>query len=127
MRLRTVLSAAVAALGVVVAAPGVASANLLWCSSDPPVQTNTPSGTNLTVNTRFYASATDRHDLSSVTEQTVSAPDGAGGTLVTVYVLVPSTIDNLVVVAQVQRYGESATGSGTAGSTITLTMDVPTP
>ena len=127
MRLRTVLAAAAAALGVLVAASGGASANMLWCLSDPPIQTTTSGGTNLTVNTKLYAAATDRHDLSSVTEQTVSAPDGAGGTLVTVYVSVPSTIDNLVVIAQVQRYGESATGSGTAGSTITLTMDVPTP
>lgn len=127
MRLRTVLAAAAAAVGVAIAASGGASANVLWCLSDPPIQTTTSGGTNLTVNTKLYASAGDRHELSSVTEDIVSSPDGAGGTLIKVYVLVPSTIGSLVVVAQVQRYGESATGSGTAGSTITLTMDVPTP
>lgn len=127
MRLRTVLAAAAAAVGVAIAASGGASANVLWCLSDPPIQTTTSGGTNLTVNTKLYASSSDRHELSSVTEDIVSSPDGAGGTLVTVYVFVPSTIGSLLVVAQVQRYGESATGSGSAGSTITLTMDVPTP
>lgn len=127
MRLRSVLAAAIAAVGIVVAAPGGASANVLWCVSDPPDQTSTPSGTNLTVNLTLYASSSDRHQLNSVTDQIVTSTDGAGGTLVTVYVFVPSTIDSLVAVAQVQRYGESATGSGGAGSTITLTLDVPTP
>ena len=127
MRLRTVLVAAAVVAGLVVAAPAGASANVLWCVSDPPDQTTTPGGTNLTVNTTLYAAASSRHDLNAVTEEIVTSPDGAGGTLVTVYVQVPSSISSLVAVSQVQRFGERATGSGGAGSTITLTMDVPTP
>lgn len=122
---RAVVGGVVAAL-VTVLAPATASANVVWCLDDPPQQVTTAGGTNLVVGTKLYAPAAERHALSSVTEKTVTASDGAGGTLVTEYVTVPASISQLMVVSTVQRFSVTATGQGTSGSVIVLTLDVPT-
>ena len=125
MRTRKLVLAAGTAAALLVVAPGTASANVVWCLSDPPQQLVTPAGNYIVVNTTLYASPSVRHQLSAVTETTESVSDGAGGTLVTVHVFVPQTVGSLTVVATVQRYQLSTTRTGGAGSEITLQLDVP--
>jgi hypothetical protein len=107
--------------GVMLMATSVAaSANLVWCMSDPPVQVVTPGGHTLTVNNQVYLSAAARHLLNNVTDTASAAADGRGGTLVTVHVFVPGAAH---VVSSVNRYGISAAKDGS--SVVTLTLDVP--
>ena len=107
--------------GVMLMATSVAaSANLVWCMSDPPVQVVTPGGHSLTVNNQVYLSAAARHLLNNVTDTASAAADGRGGTLVTVHVFVPGAAH---VVSSVNRYGISTAKDGS--TVVTLTLDVP--
>ena len=114
-----------AAATLLVLGAGTASANVVWCLSDPPQQVVTPGGNYLVVNTTLYAAPSYRHELSAVTETVDETSDGAGGTLVTVHVSVPQSIGSLTVVAQVQRYQLTARGTGAGGTEITMQLDVP--
>ena len=107
--------------GVMLMATSVAaSANLVWCMSDPPVQVVTPGGHVLTVNNQVYLSASALHMMDTVSDTASAAPDGRGGTLVTVQVFVPGAAR---VVSSVYRYGISAVKYGS--TVVTLTLDVP--
>lgn len=97
-----------------------ASANIVFCMDDPPVQVVSPGGHNLTVNNQVYLSAGSQQLKNNVTDQASAQPDGHGGTLITDNVFVPAPAR---VIASVNRYQVSAEGSGT--TVVTLFLDVP--
>jgi hypothetical protein len=103
------------------ASGGAASANIVWCLEDPPIQVVTPGGQTLTVNNMVYLPADALNLKGTVTEDASAAPDGKGGTLITVHVYVPTTAH---VVSSEYRYQVSAQKDGS--SVITLYLDVPT-
>ena len=125
MRLRTLVVAATLATGLLVAAPAGASANILWCMGDPPVQVVTPGGHYVTVNNYLFGSPVYRHLFRQVTADGYAIPDGALGTLVTVHVRVPEGLEHLIVVSSQQHYRVTTSGDGRGGEVITLTLDVP--
>ncbi len=122
MKLKTVLAGGAAACGLLAASPAGASANIMWCVGDPPEQMSSPSGTNFTVNTQVYTTNSRQHLSQQITEEVTSAPDGSGGTLVTVTVFGPRG-QNLSVIASVYKYGVSAQASGSGD--VVVTLDVP--
>jgi hypothetical protein len=120
-----VVSALTAGL-MVVGGQGVASANVMWCVSDPPIAVVTPGGHNLTVNNMIYLSPADRHIAKQITHDATVAPDGRGGTLITVHVYLPATSHGGHVVSNNFRYRVSDSNSAPGGGTIlTLSLDVP--
>jgi hypothetical protein len=125
MRLRTLVVAGALVAGLMAAAPISASANILWCVGDPPVQIVTPGGHYLVVNNYLYVSPGYRHLASKVTADGYAIPDGALGTLVTVHVHVPPGLSHLFVVSAQQHYKVTTSGDGEGGAEITLTLDVP--
>ena len=125
MRTRTVVVGALAAGAMLLTGPAAASANIAWCTDDPPVQVQTPAGTSLVVNTQVYVAESQVHLMRQVTDTAVSSPSG-GGTVVTVAVSLPEGITTAKVVASVNRYNVSATAMGTGGETVILHLVVPT-
>ena len=127
MSKRVVVLGALAAGLLVLGGQGAASANVIWCMSDPPIQVVTPGGHNLSVNNMVYLSPLDRHIASQIAGGATTAPDGRGGTLITVHMYIPSSAHGASVVSSNYRYevtDTSATRNG--GVTLTLTLDVPT-
>ena len=122
MKFKTVLAGGAIACGLLAASPAVASANVMWCVGDPPVQMSSPSGTNFTVNTQVYTSDSKQHLSQQLTEEVTSTPDGSGGTLVRVEVFVPAG-QNVTVVASVNKYKVSGQASGVGD--VVVTLDVP--
>jgi hypothetical protein len=126
MRVRRVVVGAALATGLMVVGQVGASANVVWCLFDPPLQVSTSSGSNLTVNTTVYVLHGQQQLAGKqVTESSSSAPDGSGGTLITVNVAIPMGVTSATVVATVNRYNISGEGSGPGGSTVTIYLDVP--
>ena len=125
MSARSAVLGVLAAGGMVFGAAGSASANLVWCSADPPVQVVTPSGSNLTVNTTVSVVRSETKYVRAVRETTASVPDGAGGTLITVQVALPAGISTAQITGSVNRYQVTATATGSGGTTVTLHLDVP--
>ncbi len=125
MKARSVVAGVLATGAMVIGGAVVASANMTWCMEDPPVQVQTPTGTNLTVNVTVAVPQHQVKYISDVQVQTLTAPDGAGGTLITVDVAVPATISTANVAVTVKKYKvtDSATVSG--GGATTLQLDVP--
>lgn len=101
------------------------AANIAWCLEDPPVQVETASGTNLTVNTTIIAPRNESALTNQVVVTATTAPDGAGGTLITVDVAIPQGMTTVNVIAQVRRYHVSASGWGSGGTDVILYLDVP--
>jgi hypothetical protein len=97
-----------------------ASANFAWCMSDPPIQVVTPGGHNLTVNNMVYLPPYALHLKNSVTDSATVQPDGRGGTLITVHVVVPAPSH---VVSSEARYQVRSEKDGS--NVITLYLDVP--
>ena len=126
MRKRVVVVGALAAGLFAVAGQGAASANLMWCVSDPPVQVVTPGGHNLMVNNMVYTSLQDRHNASRITDDASAEPDGFGGTLITVHVYIPPTVHGAYTVSSDNRYRVTTSGSGNGGTVITVRLAVPT-
>ena len=127
MSRRAILVGAMAAGMLVLGGQGGATANVLWCMSDPPIALVTPGGHNITVNNMVYISVADRHLASLITDDASSAPDGRGGTLVTVHVHVPAGIHGAAVVSSNFRYRvQDIRNTPAGGYTLTLTLDVPT-
>jgi hypothetical protein len=120
MRARNVVVGGLAAGAMLVAASLGASANVIFCMSDPPVQVVTPGGHNLTVNNQVYLPAAAVRLKNNVTDDAGARPDGHGGTLITVHVYVPAPAH---VVASVNRYQVTAASSG--AGIVTLYLDVP--
>jgi hypothetical protein len=127
MNRRVVLLGALAAGMLVLGGQGAASANVMWCMSDPPIPLVTPGGHNVTVNNMVYISVIDRHLASLITDDASVAPDGKGGTLITVHVYIPSAIHGAAVVSSNFRYQVHDTRNTPGGGTVlTLMLDVPT-
>src|SRR5579859_5876112 len=84
MKLRTLVVAGALAAGLMAAAPSSASANILWCVGDPPVQVLTPGGNYVVINNYLYVSPAYAHLARNVTADGYAIPDGALGSLVTV-------------------------------------------
>ena len=97
-----------------------ASANFVWCMSDPPIQVVTPGGHNLVVNNMVYLPPYALHLKSSVTDSATVQPDGHGGTLITVHVVVPAPSH---VVSSEARYQVRTEKDGS--NVISLYLDVP--
>jgi hypothetical protein len=127
MRNRTVVVGALAAGLLVAGGQGTASANVVWCLYDPPIQVVTPGGHNLSVNNMVYLSPVDRHLASRITDDASAISDGKGGTLITVHVLIPKGAHGASVVSNNFRYRVTDTNGAPGGGTIvTLQLDVPT-
>lgn len=115
------------AAGLLVAGGQAASANVVWCLSDPPIQVVTPGGHYLSVNNMIYLSPIDRHIASQITDDATAMPDGKGGTLITVHVRIPEGAHGAGVVSANYRYEvKDSGGTPNGGTTLTLTLDVPT-
>jgi len=125
MKAKRFVVATLLAGGVSLATGVPAAANLVWCMADPPVQVDTASGTNLTVNTTVYLDKASVNLKNDVQETATSAPDGSGGTLITVQVQVPQGVQAARVVASINKYKVSASGTGTGGQLVTLYLDAP--
>src|SRR5690242_17530659 len=104
MKARSVVVGVVAAGGMVFAGAIGASANIAWCLEDPPVQVQTASGSNLTVNTAVSVPQYQAKYIKDVAIDAVTQPDGSGGTLITVHVTVPSSVSVANVTATVKKY-----------------------
>jgi hypothetical protein len=116
----TVIAAALSFAGV---AP--ASAMVLWCESDPPIQVITPAGANLTVNNMIYVPWFDMHLATHFPASATALADGHGGTLVTVNVQVAWGVSVAHVVSSANRFQISSPGDGTGGTVVTTYLDVP--
>jgi hypothetical protein len=126
MRLRAVVVCGLAA-GLLLAYGQVAVANVTWCVSDPPVQVVTAGGTHLTVNNMVYLPVEDKALAKQIADEASTAPDGHGGTLITVHVSIPLAAHGANVISINQRYRVTDTKSTpVGGSVLTLVLDVPT-
>lgn len=110
---------------MLVAGQATASANVEWCLSDPPIEVVTPGGHYITVNNMVYLPPMHRHAWRQITDDASAAPDGYGGTLVTVHVRIPSGVSQAHVVSSEYRYQVASDGAGKGGMVITLYLDVP--
>jgi hypothetical protein len=127
MRKRVFVVGALAAGLLVLGGQGAASANVMWCLSDPPIQVVTPGGHYLSVNNMIYLSPVDRHIARQITDDATASPNGKGGTLITVHVRIPSGAHGAAVVSNNYRYRvTNAAGTPNGGTVLTLTLDVPT-
>lgn len=124
MKKRWVVGTLAAAL-TLVAGQATASANVVWCISDPPIELVTPGGHYITVNNMIYLPPTYRHLARQVQDDASVAPDGHGGTLVTVNVRIPSGVSKARVVSSDNRYQVSAEAGAEGGVVVTLHLDVP--
>ena len=125
MKARKVMAGVLASGALAIGGAGSASANIAWCTSDPPVHVDTESGANVTVNMSVTVAKSESGYLNEVTSDAVAIANGAGGTNVTVYVFLPAGISSATVLGQVKRYHVSATASGQGGTTVTLHLTVP--
>ena len=125
MSARSVVLGVLAAGGMVMGLAGSASANVVWCFDDPPAQVATASGSNLTVNTTVSVVRAEVKYLTAVHDTATTAPDGRGGTLITVQVSLPAGISTARITSSVNRYQVTATATGQGGTTVTLYLDVP--
>lgn len=112
---------------LVLGGQGAATANVLWCMSDPPIPLVTPGGHNVTVNNMVYISVADRHLARLITDDASAAPDGKGGTLITIHVYIPSAVHGAAVVSSNFRYQvHDMRNAPEGGQVLTLILDVPT-
>jgi hypothetical protein len=126
MRKRVVVVGVLAAGLLVAGGQGAASANVVWCLYDPPIQVVTPGGHNLSVNNMVYLSPVDRHIASRITDDASAISDGKGGTLITVHVVIPQGAHGASVVSHNFRYRVTDTNGAPGGGTVlTLQLDVP--
>jgi hypothetical protein len=125
MRLTRILPAAVIAAAFSFAGAAPASAMVLWCASDPPVQVVTPGGVNLTVNNTIYVPRYELHLATHFPASATAVADGHGGTLITVHVQVAPWVSMAHVVSSENRFQISSPGDGTGGTIVTTYLDVP--
>lgn len=124
MKKRWVVGTLAAAL-MLTAGQAPVSANVVWCLSDPPIELVTPGGHNITINNMIYLQPTYKHLAREIDEDASVAPDGHGGTLVTVNVLIPSGVSKARVVSSDNRYQVSAEAGAEGGVVVSLHLDVP--
>lgn len=125
MKLTRILPAAVIAAAFSFAGAAPASAMVLWCESDPPIQVLTPAGTILTVNNMIYVPRYEIHLATHFAASATAAPDGHGGTLITVHVQVAWGVSLAHIVSSENRYQVVSPGDGTGGTVVTTYLDVP--
>ncbi len=125
MRLTRILPAVVIATAFSFAGAAPASAMVLWCESDPPIQLVTPAGANLTVNNMVYVPRYDMHLATHFPAAATTVADGHGGTLITVQVQVAWGISVAHVVSSENRYQVASSGDGAGGTVVTTYLDVP--
>jgi hypothetical protein len=126
MSKRGVAVGALAAGLLVLGGQVAASANVVWCTFDPPVQVVTPGGSHLTVNNMITMSSADKDLAKLLTDDATTTPDGVGGTLITVHVNIPQGAHGANVVSTNHRYKVTATSSTPSGGVVlTLELDVP--
>ncbi len=124
MKLRTLVPAGAVAAALMALGPVSASANIMWCVGDPPIQVVTPAGTRIMVNTYVYASAPSLRLAGQTTVQAVAQPDGSGGTLITVYVQAPQGQYVTVLTTVHRGHGDITQGASGVGD-FTMVLDVP--
>jgi hypothetical protein len=120
VKARSVVAGVLVSAAMLLAAQVSASANVAWCVSDPPILVVTPGGNNLTVNNQVYLPPYAIHLKNSVSDTAVASRDSTGGTLITVFVYVPT---HASVVSSEYRWRVSDTGDGI--SVVTLHLHVP--
>ena len=120
MKARNLVAGGLLAGAVVLATSAGAAANFAFCSDDPPIQTSTPGGANVTINTTVYLPAGSQQLKNDVSETSTAQPDGHGGTMFTISVYVPAQAH---VVATVKKYQVSTSADG--NGVVTLHLDVP--
>jgi hypothetical protein len=126
MTKRGVAVGALAAGLLVLGGQVAASANVVWCTFDPPVHVVTAGGSHLTVNNMITMSSVDQGITKLVTADATAAPDGVGGTLITVHVSIPQGAHGANVVSTDHRYNVTASASTPGGGAVlTLELDVP--
>ena len=125
MKARTLIAGILASGALVIGGAGSASANIAWCTSDPPVHVDTESGANVTVNTSVTVAKSESGYLNDVSSDAVAIANGSGGTNITVYVNLPAGISTATVLTQVKRYHVSSTAIGKGGKVVTLYLMVP--
>jgi len=125
MRSRSVVLGSLVATAMLVVGQGTASANMVWCMSDPPAQVVTPGGANVMVNTTVYIPLGAQHLKGAVTQATTARPDGFGGTLIVVTIGLPAGVYRAEVVSSENRYQVSDLAYGSGGSTLKLYLDIP--
>jgi hypothetical protein len=125
MKARSVVAGVVAAGAMVVGGAASAAANIAWCMEDPPVQVQTATGANLTVNVGVAVPQGQAKYINDVVIVATTQPDTNGGTLVTVNVTVPSTVSVANVTAGVKKYKVSSSTTVASGGSATLLLDVP--
>src|SRR4051794_34713196 len=125
MKARSFVMAVLMAAAMAVGGAGTASANIAWCTADPPVHVDTVSGANVTVSTSVTVPKSEAGYLKDVTSYAVVTANAAGGSDIAVTVYLPATISAATVVAQVKRYHVSSTVTGSGGSTVMLYLTVP--
>jgi hypothetical protein len=128
MRLTRILPAA-AVIAAAFSFAGVmpASAMVLWCESDPPIQVITPGGANLTVNNMIYVPIYDMRLATHFQASATAVSDGHGGTLITVQIQVAWGVAFAHVVSSENRFQVVSPGDGTGGTVVTTYLDVPQP
>ena len=108
---------------------GTVLANMDWCSSDPPISVVTPGGAHLMVNNTIYFQPVDRPNLKLITHDASTAPDGLGGTLITVNLYFPDNFSDAYVVSANNRFSvqdtASLNGGATGNNVVTLQLHVP--
>jgi hypothetical protein len=125
IRARSLVVGAMAASAMVIGGAGSASANVAWCMSDPPAKAVTQDGANLSVNVYVAVPRPEVKLLNDVSSNASTAPDGTGGTLITVRVSLPVGMSNARITASVNRYQVTATVAAAGGTVVTLYLDVP--
>ena len=124
-RARSVVVGVMAASAMVIGGAGSASANIAWCMSDPPARAVTQDGANLSVNVYVTVPRSEVKLLNDVSSTASTAPDGRGGTLITVQVSLPVGMSNARITASVNRYQVTTTAASAGGTVVTLYLDVP--
>jgi hypothetical protein len=125
MKLSRILPAAMIAAVLSMAGGTAASAHVVFCMYDPPIQVVTPAGHYLSVNNTIYLPPQDRHIADHFVATASATADGHGGTLIAVHVQVASGVSYAHVVSAVQRFQVASAGGGSGGTVVSIDLDVP--
>jgi hypothetical protein len=129
MSKRGILVGALGAGLLVLGVPATVGANVDWCSSDPPIPVVTPGGAHLMVNNTLYLSPVDKPNVRLITHDASTAPDGLGGTRITVHIYFPDNFSDAYVVSANYRFSVMDTagtnGGATGNNMVTLQLTVP--
>jgi hypothetical protein len=125
MKLSRILPAVMIAAMLSLAGEVTASAHVVFCMYDPPIQVVTPGGHYLSVNNTIYLPPSQRHVADHFVATATATADGRGGTLIAVHIQVASGVSYAHVVSSVQRFQVAAGGGGSGGTVVSLDLDVP--